>query len=304
MTLPTFTKTIMGITVLSALSAFSLAYANVKAQNENTNLPVLQDTASARSIMVDYTGHPQKTVQSKFAQHKNAAQEAAVTAIHGVNQQVNDNKLLRKSRDAVIAYRQHVFGQQDSTPNKKLSAKSSNYSAFSEYLEFDIYTASTVLFEDVDYDGFFRTFSVTFDADVYGTYTGQRAQVFADLYLSQNGGPWELYFTTEAFTIVDDASEDEFEVLTTLDAGYRTQHYDVLIDLYEVGYSDIVATISSENVDSLYALPLESADRDRFVDLETSTSIGINAGSITMYSLLGLFCVLLGRWVNTRNAKI
>ena len=51
-------------------------------------------------------------------------------------------------------------------------------------------------------------------------------------------------------------------MVTQLDSGYLTEHYDVLIDLYEVGYSDVVATYSANDSNTLYALPLESADYD------------------------------------------
>ncbi|WP_198387132.1 choice-of-anchor H family protein [Shewanella marisflavi] len=189
----------------------------------------------------------------------------------------------RKTRDQVIAERQastQVAGKTLKSSAQRLEA--------GIYHEFAIYEASSRLFEDVDYDGFYRTFSVTFDADVHSYYLGEHANVYADLYLSRNGGPWELYHTTDVFTIVDDASDDDFEVLTTLHAGYPTDHYDVLIDLYEVGYSDIVATISSDDVDDLYGLPLESADRDQyFVDEE----VVVSGGSLSMgwlASLLGV----------------
>ncbi|WP_425423494.1 choice-of-anchor H family protein [Shewanella fidelis] len=156
------------------------------------------------------------------------------------------------------------------------------------YRDFYIYDAYSRLFVDNDYDGFYQTFSVTFDADVEGYYANERAKVFAELYLSRNGGPWEHYYTTDVFTIFGNATDDDFEVLTTLDLGYRTDHYDVLIDLYEVGYGDIVATVSSNDFDSLYALPLESSDRDDiYIDED------YHAGSLSL-PLMTMLLLLLG----------
>lgn len=156
------------------------------------------------------------------------------------------------------------------------------------YRDFYIYDAYSRLFVDNDYDGFYQTFSVTFDADVEGYYANERAKVFAELYLSRNGGPWEHYYTTDVFTIFGNATDDDFEVLTTLDLGYRTDHYDVLIDLYEVGYGDIVATVSSNDFDSLYALPLESSDRDDiYIDDD------YHAGSLSL-PLMTMLLLLLG----------
>ena len=82
------------------------------------------------------------------------------------------------------------------------------------------------------------------------------------MYISKNGEHWTHYFTTNNFIIEGDTDLDEYEVITTFLAGYSSDHYDVLIDLYQVGYSDIVATYSSNDSNALYALPLESADYD------------------------------------------
>ncbi|QYK14977.1 choice-of-anchor H family protein [Shewanella rhizosphaerae] len=197
----------------------------------------------------------------------------------------------RKTREQVIAERQALTlsAEQgsDQAGTKTLKSSAQRLEA-GIYHEFAIYEASSRLFEDIDYDGFYRTFSVTFDADVHSYYLGEHANVYADLYLSRNGGPWELYHTTDVFTIVDDASDDDFEVLTTLHTGYPTDHYDVLIDLYEVGYSDIVATISSDDLDDLYGLPLESADRDQYVVEEVVTEVEVSGGSLSVGWLFGL----------------
>ncbi len=193
----------------------------------------------------------------------------------------------RKTREQVIAERQALTLSSSDAETKTLKSSAQRLEA-GIYHEFAIYEASSRLFEDIDYDGFYRTFSVTFDADVHSYYLGEHANVYADLYLSRNGGPWELYHTTDVFTIVDDASDDDFEVLTTLHTGYPTDHYDVLIDLYEVGYSDIVATISSDDLDDLYGLPLESADRDQYVVEEVVTEVEVSGGSLSVGWLFGL----------------
>lgn len=163
------------------------------------------------------------------------------------------------------------------------SATPQDLSQAAVYHSFFIDSARSRLFEDADRDGFYRTFSVTFDVDVSGTYLNERAEVFAELYLSRDGGPWVRYYTTEVFSIYGSASQDEYEVLTTLYNGYATDHYDVLIDVYEVGYSEVVATISADDVNSLYALPLESRDRDQQSDV-----IIVEGGAVSGLALLWL----------------
>jgi hypothetical protein len=134
---------------------------------------------------------------------------------------------------------------------------------------FSIFTGYSQLITDIDEDGYYQSFSVSFDADILSPMPNQQALVYADLYLSRNGGPWELYFSTDDFVITGEDSNDEFEVVTQLDTGYLPDHYDVLIDLYEVGFSDVVATYSSNDSNALYALPLESSDYDpEYVEVE------------------------------------
>ncbi|WP_259651256.1 choice-of-anchor H family protein [Shewanella sp. KT0246] len=167
------------------------------------------------------------------------------------------------------------------------------------YRDFDIYDAYSRIFDDFDEDGFYQTFSVTFDADVYGFTQGEPANVYAELYLSRNGGPWEHYYSTEVFTIYGDATDDDYEVLTTLAQGYKTDYYDVLIDLYELGYEDIVATLSANESDGLYALPLESSDRDEVYEQEyvevIESEVIVSGGSLSLTALLMLLMMRLYR---------
>lgn len=240
---------------------------------------------SSRSLSVKYEENSQKQPANRDDIGLNNAQLATISALTQLEQSIEP----RKTREQVFADRK---SKQQNKKNVTRSVSSQSFQS-SNYVEFGIYNATTRLFEDFDYDGFYQTFSVTFDADVYSQYTQERAIVFADLYVSRDNGPWELYFTTDTFVIIDDNSADEYEVLTTLDLGYKTAHYDVLIDLYELGYSEPVATISSEDLDSLYALPLESADRDEYVVVETyGPEVVISAGStstITIVILLSVF---------------
>jgi hypothetical protein len=124
---------------------------------------------------------------------------------------------------------------------------------------FDIFSASSLLITDTDYDGYYHKFSITFDADVTANY----AEVYAQLYLSRNGGPWQHYFTTEDFVIHGDSNQDSYEVITNLAADYPSDTYDVLIDLYVVGDDLPVASFSDSDSNELYALPLEDAHRDQ-----------------------------------------
>ncbi|QYJ87248.1 choice-of-anchor H family protein [Shewanella mesophila] len=265
---------LLGMSTTLAVAADNTAGKNSAAENT--------EMMSSASISVAQDSNGQQVPFSRAVQPMNAAQQLAAQQLKQVDI-VSDK---RKTREQVIAER-----QSGGTKSVPLRSASQRLDA-GIFHEFSIYEASSRLFEDIDYDGFFRTFSVTFDADVHSYYIGERADVYADLYLSRNGGPWELYHTTDIFTIVDDVSDDDFEVLTTLHTGYPSDHYDVLIDLYEVGYSDIVATISSDDLDELYGLPLESSDRDFYEEEITEVTVG---GSMSMSAMLLLGAVAIFR---------
>ena len=154
---------------------------------------------------------------------------------------------------------------------------------------FAIYSGYSQLIEDIDEDGYFQTFSVTFDADISSPIIDDQAIVYADLYLSENGGPWVLYFSTDDFVITGDASDDEFEVITQLESGYRSNNYDVLIDLYEAGYADVVATYSSNDSNELYGLPLESSDFDpEYIEVEYYSEHGGGSAVLLTFILVAL----------------
>lgn len=157
-----------------------------------------------------------------------------------------------------------------SSPNNStLASKSTTMAAVNNTYyshEFTIYDAQSYLYDDFDEDGYYQTFGIVFDADVISNIANEYADVYAELYLSINGGPWTHYFSTDVFTIVGENIDDQYEVVTTLYEGYYSDNYDVLIDLYEVGYPGLVATYSSDDNDALYALPLESDEHDIYYD--------------------------------------
>lgn len=203
------------------------------------------------------------------------------------NHQVQ-NKALTLTRDAVIKQKQQKVNQNLSSNISNRLAKVSNNNANSRsysYGNFVIYEGYAQLIEDLDIDGYYQTFSVTFDADFISYSPHDKAIVYAELYLSENGGPWQHYYTTDSFIIHGESSDDNFEVYSTLSQGYNANHYDVLIDLYEEGYPNIVASYSSDDNNALYGLPLESSD----YDIEYYEEVYVYGGSSSIKSVVIIF---------------
>jgi len=125
---------------------------------------------------------------------------------------------------------------------------------------FEIFDAQTFISWDDDHDGFYHRLRVSFDPDVT---SGGTAWVYARLYLSLEGGPWNHYFTTDVFPIEADASDDAYDVVTRLMDGYPTGYYDVLIELYDADYDLLVASYGPYEDRDLAVLPLEDSYSDR-----------------------------------------
>lgn len=129
---------------------------------------------------------------------------------------------------------------------------------------FRIVDAGSQLRRDRDLDGYHSEFRIRFDAD---SEIGD-ALVYARLYLRRVGElDWQLYHSTDDFWIHGRSDSDAYYVTTTLDEGFPTSEYDVLIDLYEVGFSGIVATIGPREDVDLFGLPLEEVGLDVPIDI-------------------------------------
>ncbi len=136
-----------------------------------------------------------------------------------------------------------------------VSTESVSYNHAGEII---IYDASTELISDFNADGFYHRFSVTVDADtIYDTST-----VYAKLYLSYEGGPWNHYASSDAYHIYGDSELDVFTIETELADGYAPGYYDVRIELYDADHDEWLLSYGPYNDASLSALPLEDAYHD------------------------------------------
>ena len=129
---------------------------------------------------------------------------------------------------------------------------------------FSIYSAGVELLSDIDRDGFHHVINVIFDVDV----DYDAATVYAKLYLSREGGPWIQYADTDLFDIYSNDIADTYEVTTELIEGYPPGYYSVLIEIYSLNHSYMVA---SEILDYQYlgsSVMLEDLRRDEIIVYE------------------------------------
>lgn len=215
---------------------------------------------------------------STYATDKQVSSVAGYTASTSkssddVNKAPSYSPIPRKLHQQIISMQ--IKPQKSNTNRQQLNAVQLHQG------DFIIYDAFSYLETDVDGDGYHQSFSIVFDADYFPYSYSDYADVYASLYLSRNGGPWEHYYSSEVFTLYLDSDEDEYEVSTTLEQGYLAGNYDILIDLYHADTNTLVTSYSSDDNNALYALPLESAEHDVVYVNEVVVSHG---GSF--YSLL------------------
>ncbi|MES9969301.1 MAG: choice-of-anchor H family protein [Candidatus Thiodiazotropha sp.] len=154
-----------------------------------------------------------------------------------------------------------------------------SYAAHGIGEQLSIFDAHAVISRDDDHDGYYHRLKVAFDADT----SGDEVWVYARLYLSLEGGPWNHYYTTEEFPISGDVSDDEYEVVTRLLDGYPTGYYDVLIELYDADYDLLEVNYGPYEDGDLAVLPLEDYYRDDY---------GGGGASGLFMLLLGLLAVI------------
>ncbi len=149
-------------------------------------------------------------------------------------------------------------GIRDKTALRSTKAGESTSTASIPNIDFWFYSADVELFADNDRDGYFAGIDLLFDADtVYS-----RAEVYAVVYLSLEGGPWTEYAETANFIINGTSGTDEYVIVTDLVSGYPTGSYDILIELFDTFDNSFVADMGPENTSELAFLPLEDANRD------------------------------------------
>lgn len=151
-----------------------------------------------------------------------------------------------------------------------------------------IYDASTTLISDFDDDGFYHRFSVAIDADTIFS----ESWVYARLYLSYEGGPWNYYATSADFVIHGDSELDVFVVETELAEGFPAGYYDIRIELYDAEFGDLLLTYGPYDDDALSTLPLEdSVYDDDYSSVAYSTEVIVAGSGGISFWLLAVFAL-------------
>jgi hypothetical protein len=176
-------------------------------------------------------------------------------------------------------------GARSKTVSKTSASKTVDSASQSGSYDFWIFDADVVLFYDDDGDGYFYGIDLLFDADtIYSS-----ADVYAAVYLSFEGGPWNEYAVTDDFTLFGASGDDEYVLVTELMSGYPTGDYDLLIELFDAYDGAFVASFGPDDTSEFAYLPLEDFNRDA-PDVEQRIVIVSEGGggAIGIWLLIGL----------------
>ncbi len=210
-----------------------------------------------------------------FAQGENAEEISQIS--RSIGKRVDDKSIDLR---AVVKTQKSVSGAlrpENTMQARNLANRHDQY--------FSIYGAGVELLSDIDGDGFHHLLNVIFDVDV----DYDAATLYAKLYLSREGGPWIQYASTNLFDIYENDTSDTYEMTTELIEGYPSGYYSVLVEIYSLNHSYMVA---SEILDHHYLgrdVMLEDLHRDEVVvyeEVEVYESYGAGGFSLILWLLL------------------
>lgn len=180
--------------------------------------------------------------------------------------------VIRETRDEFDA--STGTGRRSANQSQDGAQKSRSVASTAANTDFWFYLADIELYADDDRDGYYTGIDLLFDVDTYYSV----AEIYAVVYLSYEGGPWEEYAVTEDFTIFESSGTDDYVLVTDLVAGYPTGDYDLLIEIFDADYGDFLAYIGPEDTSELAFLPLEDMDRDTPASTETRVTVSSGGG--------------------------
>ena len=154
--------------------------------------------------------------------------------------------------------------------------------------EFWIYDSWVTVQNDFDYDGYYTTLNVEFDADTVFS----QVPVYAVIYLGKNE-VFDSIHVTSIFNIYGDDSNDAFIIESDLVFGFPPYDYEILIELYDADHDVLVAASDGYWDADLAYVRLESENYD--VIEETVVVVEEHGGALFIPALLALFGVALYR---------
>lgn len=122
---------------------------------------------------------------------------------------------------------------------------------------------NTNLYQDVDRDGYYQNFELTFDLDTRFS----RQDVFVEVWIEGSTFNQQRIFTSNVITLSGDSSLDSQQINIQLIDDYPTDYYQLELVIIDAHSRSVIFTIDQYHSNQLQNLALESQRYDQHHDL-------------------------------------
>ncbi len=152
---------------------------------------------------------------------------------------------------------------------------------FNDDLDFWIYDSYVGLTADIDYDGYYSSFTLEFDVDtIY-----QSAPIYAVIYTSTSE-QFTPFYTTNIYHIYADNTQDAIIIENDLVTGFPSNEYELMVVIYDADTDEVLAVSDGTDDADLAYLSLES---ENYEYVETVEVVVVeHGGALGMWLFTGL----------------
>jgi hypothetical protein len=148
-------------------------------------------------------------------------------------------------------------------------------------IDFWIYDSYITLTADIDYDGYYSSFTLEFDVDtIY-----QSAPIYAVIYTSTSE-EFTPFYTTNIYNIYGDNTQDAIIIENDLVTGFPSNEYEIMVVIYDADTEEVLAVSDGTNDADLAYLSLES---ENYEYVETVEVVVVeHGGALGLWLFAGL----------------
>jgi hypothetical protein len=153
--------------------------------------------------------------------------------------------------------------------------------------DFWIYDSFVTFTVDLDYDGYYSSFTLEFDVDtIYLS-----APIYAVIYTSTSD-VFTPFYTTEVYNINGDSTQDAIIIENQLVTGFPSNDYELMVMIYDADTDEVVAVADGTDDADLAILSLES---ENYEYVETVEVVVIEHSGALGIGLIAGLCLLAYR---------
>lgn len=241
------------VSVLTTIFALTFACAATYAQDNS------QRNTLAEEVVVSGTEYQPNVVREDGSHLKVKKQ------LKGANPQ-NTNAITNKAAQTT---------QSKKGPLSRESAR------LDDDIDFWIYDSYVNLTADIDYDGYYSSFTLEFDVDtIY-----QSAPIYAVIYTSTSD-EFTPFYTTNIYNIYGDNTQDAIIIENDLVTGFPSNEYELMVVIYDADTDEVVAVSDGTDDADLAYLSLES---ENYEYVETVEVVVVeHGGALGVWLFAGL----------------